>query len=463
MTMGYQPNALALALALAATVAGCAASAPPEPPRVAPAPPTSAPKPVPSQASVSEPPTPPEPTSHAGPPFVAQVPELSHFHEALFRLETRERRDHVRIAWLGDSHGQADFWSGRVRRELQKRFGDGGPGYVALGYKNYRHEGVALEIAGKWRMRPKQPQSAKPVGDGVYGLAGLLMGGYAGGPSVTVTYETAPTAQLRYDLCFKAKADGESAGAEGANALKTALLFGPKDVGTLSHLIVTTDAPLRVLPFKGSPDFCGAVIEAPPSRPGVVLDQLAFNGARYGTPLAWDETSWARELKRRSPDLVILEYGGNEAGDAAPAVKKIGEQVEELVARVRRVKPDADCLVVSPTDRADAEERVPLVVAAVKEAAARARCATFDAYAVGGGKGSAAARRDETKPRVQKDGVHLTIRGYEEMGEAMTRMLLDRYQGPTRAEASGPSSARGAPVSRAATSETPLARATPSR
>ncbi|HKX39416.1 MAG TPA: hypothetical protein VJN20_12230, partial [Burkholderiales bacterium] len=59
---------------------------------------------------------------------------LANFYDALSALDRGERKEHVRIAWLGDSHAQADFWTGYLRRALQKRFGNGGPGFVHLGY-----------------------------------------------------------------------------------------------------------------------------------------------------------------------------------------------------------------------------------------------------------------------------------------------------------------------------------------
>ena len=43
--------------------------------------------------------------------------------EMLRELERKQRASHVRIVWLGDSHGAADFWSGAVRTALQERFG----------------------------------------------------------------------------------------------------------------------------------------------------------------------------------------------------------------------------------------------------------------------------------------------------------------------------------------------------
>jgi lysophospholipase L1-like esterase len=444
MTLRRSPSIAAALAALAIALTACGPAS--TPPSATPAP-IAAPPPEPAPAPVPPPPTaelPPEPAPRAAPPFTPRVPELARFHAALWGLDTKTRKDHVRIVWMGDSHGQADFWSGRLRSLLQKRFGDGGPGYVALGYKNYRHDSVLLEIDGKWRMRPKQPASAKTEDDGVFGLAGLLMGGYADGPRVRVNLKTAPRGRVTWDVCVKPRGPEDGLLVEAPGSPR--VTFTPSasaPVGALAHVVVQGDGagPLRVENTAGSPSLCGVVIERDPtSGPGVVLDQLGFNGARYGTPLSWNEEAWGAELRRRSPDLVILEYGTNEAGDGNPAYAKVGDQLEQLVGRIRRVKKEVDCMVVSPTDRADAEEHIAPMHASVKAAATRAGCFFFDAYAIMGGKGSMAARREEPKPRAQKDGIHMTIRGYEEMAEEMHGALLAGYEGPT-----GTSMARATP------------------
>ena len=261
-----------------------------------------------------------------------------------------------------------------------------------------------------------------------------------------LSLKNATSRRVVYDVCVKPRAPEDGIAVEAPGAAR--ITFAPSvtsPVGAIAHVVARGDGSgqLVVENTAGSPSLCGAVVELDPAEgPGIVLDQLGFNGARYGTPLAWNEEAWGAELARRSPDLVVLEYGTNEAGDGAPAYGKVGDQLEQLVARIRKVRPGADCLVVSPTDRADAEDRVPPMHASVKAAAGRAGCFFFDAYAAMGGKGAMAARRDEPKPRAQKDGIHMTIRGYEEMAEAMHAAMLAGYEGPAG---------------------TPIARATPSR
>lgn len=56
-------------------------------------------------------------------------PGLSHFFECLEELQ-ENRRDQVVVVHIGDSHIQADWFSGTVRMSLQKAFGNAGRGLV---------------------------------------------------------------------------------------------------------------------------------------------------------------------------------------------------------------------------------------------------------------------------------------------------------------------------------------------
>lgn len=358
------------------------------------------------------------------------VPELARFHAALRELETKERSRHVRIVWIGDSHGQADFWSGQLRRLLAERFGSGGPGFLHVGYKNYRHDGVKLEIDGKWRMRPKRPVAIQKQDDGVFGLGGLMMSGYADGPRALLTIsETLPTEKLRYDLCYRFQKPDDQLEVSLGGERRSLRVDAASPINSLRHLEMTTSS---LSPFVvrsiGRADLCGVVVETDPDvAPGIVLDVLAINGARYGTMLAWDEEAWKAEVARRAPDLAILELGTNEAGDGTPRYEAVADQAEALLARVRAVAPDSDCVIVSPTDRADAEDRAAKMRDTLMARSKLMGCAWFDAWQLLGEKGGMAKLRDEGDGKVQPDGIHLTIKGYRELGRAMFSDLMKGY------------------------------------
>ncbi|MFT3767423.1 MAG: GDSL-type esterase/lipase family protein [Minicystis sp.] len=408
------------ALAQAAASASVESVAPPIPTEMpaAPAAPTAAETATPVQAAPSA----------RGPGH-----ELDRFYAALRDLEKHARREHVRIAWLGDSHGASDLWSGPLREALQKRFGDGGPGFIHVGYKAYRHEGMRIEVKGKWATTPKGPSTPVRTGDGVFGLGGVLLAGTEGPRAVITVTDTALPPTLTWDFCYKLGSPQDEIQLSLTGQPDQTIKAAPGvKLGTLQHLVLQSTGPsptLRTYPSGGQPHYCGVVIEADPkTSPGVVLDTLGINGARLTTPLAWSEPEWVAEVSRRPPALVILEYGTNESGDFVVKTETYVENLRRVLARVRAASPDSDCLVLAPTDRADTLERTPLVVEALRAAARASSCMFWDTYAVMGGKGSIIAWRSETPPRAGPDGVHLRARGYRDLGEKLTAEVMAGYR-----------------------------------
>lgn len=378
----------------------------------------------------------PVPSAEPAPPREARGPghELDRFYAALRSLERHERAAHVRVAWLGDSHGAADLWSGPLRDALQKRFGDGGPGFVHVGYKSYRHDGIRLDIRGKWATTPRGPSTGVKTGDGIFGLGGVLLWGNPGGPAAGLTVtDSALPASLTWDLCWKPTSrDDELRVSLTGQQDKTLRPDSGASVGSLRHVIMTSRGPspaLRVSLIGGRPKLCGVTVETDPkAQPGVVLDTLGINGARLTTPLAWDEPAWVLELSRRSPSLAILEYGTNESGDFVIDPAKYQDHLRRVMARVHKASPDCDCLVLAPTDRADTQEKSPRVRDALRAAAKSSRCMFWDTYEAMGGKGSILAWRSGTPPRAARDGVHLNARGYRELGEKLSADLMAGYR-----------------------------------
>ncbi len=435
-------TAIAVTLGSALIVATCSTTrehaAPPATPPPAPDPTIAlvaaenAAPPIPSEIPLAAAPEPSVIELAAPVPRIAGH-ELDRFFAALRSLEKHARRTHVRVAWLGDSHGASDLWSGPLRAALQARFGNGGLGFVHVGYKAYRHDGVKLEAKGRWAVEPRAPSTAVRTGSGVFGLGGVVYVGSAESPheSLTVNDPTLPPT-LQWDLCYRMDSPHDEIDLDVTGLPARVLKPDAGEArGALRHLSFTstTASPtLRVVPAGGSPGFCGVTIETDPAAaPGVVLDTLGINGARLTTPLAWDEAAWVTELGRRPPALTIVEYGTNEAGDHTIRTETYVDNLRKLMARVHAAAPESDCLVLAPTDRADTLDRTPLVRDALREAARVSGCGFWDTYAVMGGRGSIIAWHAETPPLAGPDGVHLTIRGYKSLGEKLAAYVLERY------------------------------------
>lgn len=362
------------------------------------------------------------------------IPRVPRFYEALARLATGLRHDHVRIVWLGDSHTQADVWTHAVRARLQDTFGNGGPGFVHVGWDTYgyRHEHISLFVGGTWSIRPLTLVSVTQVDDGVFGLGGVRL--VPRGMDSTATLRVSPKGLpgkglwdvavrfVQEDAKVLVRVDGTEHRVE-ANV---------RSLGSIVHVQLETRGPggeLRVEQAWGKPEMMGVVVESA-DRHGVVVDTLGLNGARVRSALAWDEASWTAELARREPDLVVLAFGTNESSDLKLKAERHAERVRALIARIRKAAPGADCLIFGPIDRggADYGAVIERINEAQKSAAEESGCAYWNGQLAMGGPGSMQRWATMAPPLGGGDRIHLYPRGYQKLGEMLVRDLLQGYK-----------------------------------
>ena len=390
---------------------------------------------VSAHRAVAAPPEPVAPLAvSASAPAAAQAPgSLATFFRALSELKQGARKSHVHVLWLGDSHTNADFLSGSVRAAWRDKFGDGGPGFVRIGSKPYRHEGVKTGRDGAWNVDPDPPARRSPQDDGVFGLSGTRAVPDTGASfSAQVSAPRGSEAEpARFELSYALPADAsfsvELSGKKQRIDAKT-----PADVAAsgIAHLTLTAPlgSQLLLTQARGAPRLFGVAIERS-AKAGVVLDTLGIDGARLETPLAWNEAAFVDEVRRRAPELFVIAYGTNEAFDALK-VEKYGPQLAELVRRLREAAPLASCLVLGPTDAPLGEGSVPRVAevsAVLQKAASPLGCSFVSLQQLMGGEGSFAAGMKAKERLAQLDKLHLTPKGYQELGGALAKLLLDAY------------------------------------
>jgi len=425
-------------LALALLLAGCAptASEPlrsPSPPPQPPSAPTPPPAPAPLPSAEPSPPSPPSP--------------LARFFAAARALDEGSRAEPLRIAVFGDSHIQADHLTGRARKLLQERLGDAGLGFVHLGWRGYRHDGVRFERRGPFRTEPRPMSSSKPRGDGIYGLSGVRVVAEASS-FARLSFATTPAPLLDVDLAYRLPTcparvrivASHGKGAARQEEVRTLACQEAEEPGPIEHLELTVSGENPALSLEvqeGQIEVFGLVVEAP--SPGVVLDALGISGARAQTPLAWNREAFVDEVRRRDYDLVVLAYGTNDSVPASPsAVPAFGEHLHDLLDRLREAASQADCLVLGPMDRGEITrpDTAPASrIVELNEEAARvaeeAGCGFASLLDWMGGPGSIDVWANETPPLAQPDRIHLTQGGYDRLGERLAEALLEGLETPT--------------------------------
>jgi lysophospholipase L1-like esterase len=190
------------------------------------------------------------------------------------------------------------------------------------------------------------------------------------------------------------------------------------------------DAKLQITTLTGAPRFYGLTVEG--SEPGLVLDTIGIDGARLATTLAWGEASFEAALQARAPSLVALAFGTNEAFDA-DKVEKYRAQYRDFLARVHKVLPDADCLIVGPPDAnavaGGSEPRVSEIDVLQRSVAAELGCGYLSQLRIMGGAGSYTRWANKTPQLARGDRLHLTPKGYEQVAGVMADELLAAYGG----------------------------------
>jgi lysophospholipase L1-like esterase len=361
---------------------------------------------------------------------------LKRFYEALSRLEDGRAHDDVRVLQFGDSHTAADFETGPIRRALQARFGDGGRGFVAIGhvYPKYIQEGLRVGNTRDFAPERGRFKAGKFIGDGCYGLGGASIETGAHGARawadvmvrssrIEVSYLEQPNGGS-FDLFVDAAhvARISTAGRAVISAFRTFdLTEGPHQVEAKA----VGDGEVRLF---------GMTLDRPAA--GLTYDALGINGARVTTPLNWSEAHMAEQLRHRAPDLVILAYGTNEAGDDTTSAT-YERQLVDLLGRIARAVPTASCLLLGPPDRATrgpAPERIwstmPKlldIIETQRRVARAAGCAYYNQFAAMGGDGSIVAWANESSARAAKDYVHLTRDGYAFLGNVFAQDLVRAY------------------------------------
>lgn len=391
-----------------------------------------APRPKPSPK-----PPPPSPILNAG--------VLRPFLDALDSLDPAAGDRVVRVLHFGDSHTAADYWTGRIRRRLQGRFGDAGPGLVLPGkpWRGYPREGVRFLTGRNWPALSLRSGE----GDGWVGLPGAAVTGVedeafhvrASFDSFTVQV-LAPSGFMLQGAVLAPMEDGAPLPvfpnlaklSEEFFSDRVLQVFGPSDPspGEVDRASVPKVKDL-IFPLPEGVRLLGVDLRS--GRPGVLYDELGLNGAQLLDLEKWNPELRRALLAKAKPDLVVLAYGTNDEGLAGEAILDYQARMRVLLRRLRE-ESQAPILVIGPLDRFGNRRRArpalkvgaARVIGDMKQACLAEGCAFWDAREAMGGYGS--IRQWRRAGLAQRDLVHLTGRGYERLGDLFCDQLLELYE-----------------------------------
>ncbi len=380
---------------------------------------------------------PPCATSRAGaePTLGARLPleGVEHITRLFAALEARVSGEgRVRVTHVGDSHIVADMWTGAMRERWQRAFGDGGRGFVLPGraWRSFGQRHVTQRSEGEWEVHTVKRDRL----EGSFGPGGCLF--VSSNPQDSLEVLTRPGAPASsFDTLtlftlggplsgpFTLEVDDLPYGRLSAARHRTELV---------THTFTLSDAPhsVRLSPGKGGAALKVFGLSLERAAGGLIYDAIGLNGAQAKQLLRNSEEGLEASLAPLRPTALFLSYGINELFDRSwdPAVYRA--DLHETLRALRAAAPEADCLLTgafSALRRGVPHPGLDELYEAQRAAAATHRCAFWDARAAMGED----LRPWQRAGLAQRDGVHLSRRGYERLADLFdesVRLSFERWR-----------------------------------
>lgn len=352
----------------------------------------------------------------------------------------------VRITHYGDSQIEGDRITGYLRNELQNKFGGDGPGLFPvipvaprLWAKN--------SLSENWKRYTGFGRVDTTIKHKEYGamLSFCRYAPYydtinASTPVHSAWFEIAPRFSSKatvfrefrmfYNNCQTPVSvqvfNGENLHFE--DSLKTSG-FGQLKIS------FEKPAPSIKINFNGQsgPDVLGISIS---SKTGIIADNIPLRGASGTEFSKTDKELLEKMLRALSPDLLILQFGGNVLPyvDNEDKAKNYGKWLEAHIKMLKKMAGDVQVLVIGPADMSvkDGENFVthPFmehVRDAVKSAAFGAGAAFWDMYEAMGGKGSMPLWVNAEPPLGASDYIHFSPLGAKKIAQLFYQSLIHDF------------------------------------
>jgi lysophospholipase L1-like esterase len=404
-----------------------------------------------------------------GPATDAPLEQLAQFHRRLADLEAGHIR-RLTILQIGDSHTEAEHFSGRLRALFQARFGDAGRGMLPPGspFPYWRPTQVRVQQTGKWQVFTSNKSDHAPL---LFGLSGFVIRGT--NPADVITLAAADDSRPfdSVEIGYYRKPNGGTIDV-AVDGTSVGRIDTRGDTYAMARRAFALSSPGRRLEVRPHGD--GGVEIADwavyGNSRGIVLTSHGFSGAQVGIMDRWDWKTVASQLGELDPSLILLAFGTNEGYAPKSRLQNYESLLESRIGALKQAAPNASIVLVSGPDAnripkycngtANGHDQVPCKPLSAEEVAGydamlarsdRALCRWhtpgsydlvrnaqravaqrtgvyfWDWLEVQGGM--CGAYRWEQEGLVHKDRVHMKRDGYRRSADQLYAMLMRGFPG----------------------------------
>lgn len=353
---------------------------------------------------------------------------LQHFFTALDALKTDSSKT-VSIVHIGDSHIQADYFSGTLRVLLQERFGNAGRGLIFPYRIAHTNEPVNYSSSSlsEWK-GIRNVINPNHANIGVSGIAAFSRSNISEFTIKVKNQQNLNYAFNRVEL-FSISCDRENT---RLISHSSSIACEEKEIPFLSVFQLKDTTHAFSLRFSGiNPvDVHGLVLKN--GQAGILYHTIGVNGATFKD---YNNSSlFMEQLKCLKPDLIIISLGTNESYAGKFDPEDLKQQVERFIQTLRLQSPSCSVLFTTPSDnyklkkgKAHHNVKPAMVGTYLKTYAANHHDAVWDLYEVMGGKH--AMQQWKKQGLSSKDYVHFTRKGYELQGHLLFDAMMNAYSG----------------------------------
>lgn len=363
---------------------------------------------------------------------------MSFLYKKLYELQAT-KKGRVDIIHIGDSHIQADHFSGLIRQKIQLRFGNAGRGLI-----------FPYRVA-----KSNEPASYKTTTNAVWdskrnvfyekplpiGVSGFTIETADSAAEINLTVKDQPG--LGYDFTkftlFQEKGlrNYDITICDEYNCERGTF----KSIDTSASNFISQvkfDKPVRQIILRNKVSdtlhqkatrIYGMLLEN--DSAGVLYNMIGVNGAEYRH---YSKSKYfIQQLSYLNADLVILSLGTNEAFAASFDKVEFYRHIDSLVTGIQKACPNATILLTTPADSFRRSKKGRIKNPDMQEARVtivnyclQHNLPYWDLYEIMGGYGSMA--KWFTAQLSAKDKVHFNARGYQLQGNMFYQALMGNYE-----------------------------------
>jgi hypothetical protein len=352
------------------------------------------------------------------------------FFEKLSRLR-KSPNDSVKtvsVVHIGDSHIQADFLTGTVRKLMNHYFGNPGRGLIAPNRLMKSNNGLHYKITSTNQWRHSFVVKPNDIPIGITGLG------------LQVADVTADINIHTVDESFPCEWDFNKVTVYG-NFEKTDIYLSHPNVTGIdtvspfakAFLLDRLTNNVEINFFSLEKEISVSGFNLSNGRSGVFYHSIGVNGAKF---CSYNQCSidFYQQIASLNPDLVIISMGTNEAMLKAIDEYQLHSDISDFVFNIRHSSPNTTVIFTTPVETFAKSGRKTSSIPNYKIGKIRDIIVNFadmngypywDLYNIAGGKG--AAIEWNKKQLFVKDRIHLTQRGYEYEGELLFEAIVKSY------------------------------------